>query len=58
MASVTGIRDLIPVRHCGADESERMAANVDVRNGLFDLRHMTGDTLTTRTAHFVMCVLF
>ena len=45
MASGTGIRDLISVGHCGADESERMTANVDVRDGLLNCRHVTGHTL-------------
>ena len=38
----------------GRDELEGVAAHVDVRNGLLDLGHVTGDALATRAANLVM----
>ena len=35
------IRDLILIRHLRCDERERVAADVDIRDRLLDLRHMT-----------------
>jgi len=58
VACRAGIRDFVLIRHGRADKSKSMTSNVNVRDGLFDLWHMTGDTLATRTARFVMCMLF
>jgi hypothetical protein len=37
------------IRHLRRDERERMAANIDVGNGLFDLRHVAGDAIAAGT---------
>ena len=58
MASVTRIRNLVGVRHCGRYESKGVAANVDIRNRLFDFRHVASDTFTALTTCLVMRMLF
>ena len=56
MAGIAGIGDL---EHVGLDrchEMKRMAAHVDISNGLLDLRHVTGHALTARAIRFVVRV--
>ena len=56
MAGVAGIRDFecVGLRRC--HKMKRMAADVDVRDGLLDFRHVTGDALTARAIRFVVSV--
>ena len=56
MAGVAGIRDFecVGLRRC--HKMNRMTAHVDVRDGLLDLRHVTGDALTPRAVGFVVRV--
>jgi hypothetical protein len=58
MATRTRVRDLVLVGHRRTDELERVAADVDVGDGLFDLRHMAGDTVAARAAGLVVRVAF
>ncbi len=57
MASGTRVGDFIGIRHCGGDEPEGVATDIHVCNGLFDFRHVTGNALTSGTAHFMVRVL-
>ena len=58
MAYVARIRDLQALGLGGGDETERMAANIYVRDSLLDARHVAGYTLAAARAGFVMSMLF
>lgn len=45
MAICAGIRNLVSVGHLRADKPERVAANIDIGDDLFDFRHVPRDTL-------------
>src|SRR5205823_798574 len=51
-----GVRDLIYLRHCRRDESECVAANVDIRNRLLNFRHVAVYTLGARACCGMMRV--
>src|SRR5436190_5943049 len=53
----TGIGNLELLAHRRRDEPEGVAAHVDISDGLFDLRHVTGDTFTAGTACRVVRVI-
>ena len=44
VAGVAGIGNLQGFRGLRRNEFERMAAHIDISNGLLDLRHMAADT--------------
>ena len=55
----TWVGDLVLVRHLRRDESEGMCVHVSSGNTFrFDCRHVTGDALASRTALFMVSVLF
>ena len=56
MTYVAGIRDLQRVGLDRRDKMKRMTADVYIRDGLLDLRHVTGDALTAGTAGLVVRV--
>ena len=56
MAGVAGIRDFECVGLHRRHKMKRMTAHVDVRDGLLDFRHVTGDALTARAVRFVVSV--
>ena len=59
MARGAWIGDFVFVRHSWRDESERMGVNIRARDTFrFDLRHVAGDALTSRTAIFVVRMPF
>lgn len=58
MTICAGIRNLVIIGHCRADEPERVTANVDISDRLFNFRHVTSDTLVSRASDLVMCVFF
>lgn len=58
MAAGARIRDLVFVSHCRADESERVATNIDIRDCLLDPGHMTSNALISCAPIFVMGMLF
>ena len=58
MAARARIGNLVLVCHRWSDEIERVAANIDVRDRLLDLRHMTVHALTAGASRLVMGVLF
>ena len=56
MAGGAGIRDFERVGLHRCHKMKRMTADVDVRDGLLDFRHVTGDALTARAIRFVVSV--
>ena len=58
MATRARIGNLVFVCHRRGDEIERVAANIDVRDRLLDLRHVAVHALTAGAAGLVMGVLF
>ena len=56
MAAGTGIRDFVLIRHFRGDESKRMAADIDARNRLLDLRHVASHAIVSRRPSFMMGV--
>jgi hypothetical protein len=54
---MTGIAGVWDAGHSGENEAERVAADVDVSNGLLNLRHMAGHTLASAARGFVVRVL-
>src|SRR5262249_13237401 len=57
MTSKARIRNLVLVRHSRRDELERVAANVNIRNRLLNLRHMAIDALATGASCCMVRVL-
>src|SRR3954469_9840517 len=58
MTGIAGIRNLQRLRRGGRNEFERVAANVDVRNRLFDFWHMATNALVAGRSGRVMSMLF
>src|SRR3954453_5575937 len=58
MTGIAGIRNLQRLRRGGRNEFERVAANVDVRNRLFDFWHMATNALVASRSGRVMSMLF
>ena len=58
MAAGAGIRNLILIGHFGRDEGERVAPNIDIRNGLLDLRHVAGHAIIAGAAGLMMRMCF
>jgi hypothetical protein len=58
VADIARVRDFQAVGPIRVDEVEGVTADVHVRDRLFDLRHMAGNTLTSRAARHVVRVLF
>jgi hypothetical protein len=58
MAARTGIWNLVLIGHFGGNEIECVAPDVDVRDCLFDLRHVAGHALASSAAVAMMCVRF
>ena len=56
MAGGARVRDFIRVRHRWRDEPKSVAADVHIRDGLLDLRHVTGNALVAGGACWVMCM--
>lgn len=52
------VRNFERFSHGRRNYAERVASNVYVGNCLLDFRHVTGDTVATRAAGFVMGVFF
>ena len=52
------IRNLELIAHRRSDELERVAAHVDVGDGLLDLRHVAGDAFAAGAAALMMRVIF
>ena len=53
-----GVRNLVLVRHFRRNEVKCVATDIDVSDGLFDFRHVTGHAIATGAAGLVMCVSF
>ena len=58
MTRIAGIRNLQRLRRGGRNEFERMAANIDIRNRLFDFGHMATNALVAGRSGSVMGMLF
>lgn len=58
MAHCTGVGNLVLLARSGRDESERVAADVRIRDCLHDGWHMARHTLATGAAGFVVSMLF
>ena len=58
MARIAGVGDLQTVGRGGRDKSKGVGADVDVRDGLLDLRHVTAHALVAAAAGLVVRVLF
>ncbi len=58
VADIARVRDFQAVGPIRVDEVEGVAVDVHVGDRLFDLRHMAGNTLTSRAARGVVRVLF
>lgn len=56
MTSIASIRNFQSFSRRRRNKMERMTADIDVCNRLFDLRHVARDTLATRTIRLVMRV--
>jgi hypothetical protein len=53
---IAGIRNFQQVGLVRGDEAERMTPNIDVRDGLFDFRHMASDAISARAPRPMMRV--
>lgn len=56
MADIARIRNFQRIRRFRSDEMKRVGADVDVGDGLLNLRHVARNTFTARSARFVMGV--
>src|SRR5215471_18217545 len=58
MAARAGIWNLVLIGHLGSNEIERVAADVDVRDCLLNLRHVAGHAVASSAAVLMMSVRF
>lgn len=58
MAGCAWVRNLVLIRHSGADESKGVASHILVRQCLLNLRHVTLYALPTWAARLVVRMLF
>ena len=58
MAARTGIWNLVLIGHLGGNEIERVAADVDVRDCLLNLRHVAGHAIASSASVLMMSVRF